>query len=189
MFLVVGLGNPGEEYATTRHNAGFMAVKRFNASLEAGRQRRRYGGRWLEGSLCGIPAATLLPLTFMNRSGEAVEQAASRKHVPPDHIIVVHDDMDFPFGVVRTRSGGGSGGHKGLDSITRKLGTADYCRVRIGIGRPEDPGEDGRDWVLRPFQQEEEELMPVLDTAVACIKAIVNDGIETAMNRFNRREE
>jgi len=187
MFLVVGLGNPGEEYAGTRHNAGFMAVRRFNGALEASRQRRRYEGRWLEGALCGIPVATLMPMTFMNRSGDAVEQAASRKHIPADRIIIVHDDMDFPFGTVRVRRGGGSGGHRGLDSITRKLGTADYCRVRIGIGRPDDPAEDPRDWVLRPFTQPEQELAGMLDTAAACIKTIINDGIEAAMNRFNRR--
>lgn len=189
MFLVVGLGNPGEEYANTRHNVGFMAVKRFIQSLEdAEKSRRRYGGRWREGFFQGRRVATLLPMTFMNRSGEAVQQAASRKQVPPGKIIIVHDDMDFPFGTVRTRQGGGSGGHRGLDSITRKLSTDDFARVRIGIGRPEEPGEDPRDWVLSPFGREQEQLPAVVDRAAECIGAIIVDGVEAAMNRFNRRD-
>lgn len=189
--LVVGLGNPGEEYASTRHNIGFMAVKQFIAGLEGepGKSRRRYGGRWREGEFRGRRIATLMPLTFMNRSGDAVEQAASRKHIPPGNIIIIHDDMDFPLGIVRVRQGGGSGGHRGLDSITRKLGTADYARVRIGIGRPDDPEADVRDWVLTPFEAGPEELRPVLDTASECIGTIIAEGIEAAMNRFNRRDE
>jgi PTH1 family peptidyl-tRNA hydrolase len=189
MILVVGLGNPGDEYADTRHNVGFMAVKRFIVSRELGKQRRRYGGRWREGDINGLTVATLLPQTFMNRSGEAVQQAASRKHIPSENIIIVHDDMDFPLGTIRTRTGGGSGGHRGLDSITRKLGTAEYSRVRIGIGRPDDPETDARDWVLTPFEQEQRQVQAVIDTAVDCIDTIIVEGIEAAMNRFNRRDE
>ncbi|MHB0915552.1 MAG: aminoacyl-tRNA hydrolase [Thermoleophilia bacterium] len=190
LFLVVGLGNPGEDYANTRHNIGFMAVREFSRSLEdPDKARRRYSGKWREGWFGGRRLATLLPHTFMNRSGEAVHQAASRKHVPPDRIIIVHDDMDFPFGTVRARLGGGSGGHRGLDSITRKLGTADYARVRIGIGRPDDPDEDVRDWVLAEFAEDETQLRPVIAAAADCIAAIINEGVEAAMNRFNRRDE
>ena len=187
--LVVGLGNPGEQYEHTRHNIGFMVVRRFMQVLKTSKSRRRYGGRWREGELGSRQVATLLPQTFMNRSGDAVQLAASSKHIQPEDIIVVHDDMDFPFGTVRTRKDGGSGGHRGLDSITRKLGTADYVRVRVGIGRPEDTGTDVRGWVLSPFEQGQEELQPVIDTATACIESIISDGIEAAMNRFNRREE
>lgn len=190
LFLVVGLGNPGDEYANTRHNIGFMAVREFSRGLEdPDKARRRYSGKWREGWFGGRRLATLLPHTFMNRSGEAVHLAASRKHVPPGNIIIVHDDMDFPFGTVRTRLGGGSGGHRGLDSITRKLGTADYARVRIGIGRPEDPDEDVRDWVLSEFSEEQSQLPSVIETASECVAAIIADGIEAAMNRFNRRDE
>lgn len=186
-FLVVGLGNPGEEYAHTRHNIGFKAVKRFFDACELGKKRRRYGGQWREGDIDGVTVATLLPQTFMNRSGEAVLEAASRKHIPPRRIIVVHDDMDYPLGTVRVRQGGGSGGHRGLDSITRKLGSPDYTRVRIGIGRPDDPAIDARDWVLTPFT-EQEDIGTAVETAAEGIKAIILEGAEAAMNRFNRRE-
>lgn len=187
--LVVGLGNPGPEYADTRHNVGFMVVRRFIGAAGLGKTRRRYGGRWCEGEASGRRVAALLPLTFMNRSGEAVSLAAGRKHISPTDIVVVHDDMDFPFGTVRTKRGGGTGGHRGLDSIVRKLGTADFMRVRIGIGRPDDPEEDVRDWVLSSFEQADGELAPVIDTAVDCVRTIIADGLEAAMNRFNRRDE
>jgi PTH1 family peptidyl-tRNA hydrolase len=189
-FLVAGLGNPGEEYANTRHNVGFMAVNRFIAAHQLSKQRRRYGGRWREGDIDGLGVATLMPQTYMNRSGEAVQLAASRKHIQPENIIIIHDDMDFPFGTIRVRQGGGSGGHNGLDSVTRKLGTSDYIRVRIGIGRPGDEEIDVRDWVLSAFvDDEEEQLLEVIDSAAECIQVIIKEGIEAAMNRFNRRDE
>lgn len=189
MLLVVGLGNPGDEYKDTRHNAGFMAVERFMASRGMGRVRKRYDGRWCEGVVRGRLVAVFFPLTFMNLSGGAVATAASHKHVSPSQIVVVHDDMDFPFGAVRVRMGGGSGGHKGLGDIISVLGTDGFGRVRIGIGRPEDPEVDPQDWVLASFDKSEEELSPVLDRAADCIEAIIVDGIEAAMNRFNRKNE
>lgn len=189
MHLVVGLGNPGEEYRYTRHNAGFLAAARFMESHGMGRARARYGGRWCEGTVRGLPVAVLFPRTFMNRSGEAVAQAAVRKHIGPEKIIVVHDDLDFPPGVVRAREGDGSGGHKGLESVISSLGTGSFRRVRIGIGRPEDPGEDPAAWVLKPFDISPEELSPILARAAGCIEAIITGGIEAAMNRFNRRPE
>jgi len=186
-FLVAGLGNPGAEYDGTRHNAGFMAVSRFMRRHEMGRTRSRYGGRWCEGTILGANIALILPLTYMNRSGEAVAAAARQKHVPFSQIIVVHDDMDFPFGTVRAKQGGGTGGHNGLASITDELGTEDFSRVRIGIGHSEDPGEDARDWVLSPLDEPEEEVTAVLDTAVDAIESIITDGIEAAMGSFNQR--
>lgn len=189
MFLVVGLGNPGDEYRDSRHNAGFMAAARFRDSRGLGRSRSRYGGRWCEGSVRGREVAVLLPQTFMNNSGEAVAKAASRKHVEPFNIIVAHDDMDFPFGAVRLRQGGGSGGHKGLESVIAALGTDGFSRVRIGIGRPDDPVVDPSDWVLEPFDAIGGELEPVLECASEGIEAIIVSGVEVAMNRFNRRAE
>ena len=189
MFLIVGLGNPGDEYRDSRHNAGFMAAARFTDAHGLGRLRSRYGGRWCEGSVRGREVAILLPQTFMNNSGEAVAKAASRKHIDPDEIIVVHDDMDFPFGTVRLRQAGGAGGHRGLESVIAALGTDDFNRVRIGIGRPEDPEVDPRDWVLEPFDVSAGALEPVLECASDGIEAIVASGIEAAMNRFNRRDE
>ncbi|MBE0428774.1 MAG: aminoacyl-tRNA hydrolase [Thermoleophilia bacterium] len=186
--LLAGLGNPGEEYALSRHNAGFMVASFFMRRHRMGRTRRRYGGRWCEGVLEGHPVAVLLPQTYMNLSGEAVAEAARKKHVPPERIIVVHDDLDFPFGTVRCRLGGGAGGHKGLESVTGRLGTPAYNRVRLGIGRPDDPAVDPRDWVLSPFEEPNEAVESVLALASDCVETIITDGIETAMSRFNRRQ-
>ncbi len=188
MFLVVGLGNPGSEYAGTRHNAGFMAAERFIERHGLGRPRRRYQGRWCEGRAAGRPVAVLMPQTFMNNSGAAVREASERKHIPPGDIIVIHDDMDFPFGTVRARAGGGSGGHKGLESIAALLGGGDFNRVRIGIGRPDGFEEEASEWVLSPLTAPGDLLDTVLDTAVDCVDTFIRDGIEAAMNRFNRRE-
>jgi PTH1 family peptidyl-tRNA hydrolase len=189
MFLVVGLGNPGEEYARTRHNAGFWVVERLCHRHGAGRRRRRYRGRYLEVEVAGHAAILFFPLTYMNRSGEAVAEAAVSKHIPLENIIVVHDDLDFPFGDVRVKKGGGTGGHKGLESIVASLGATGFNRVRVGIGRPESPGESPRDYVLSPFDASEEALAAVLDTAADCVEAIISEGVEAAMARFNRREE
>ena len=188
-FLVAGLGNPGPEYEGTRHNTGFMAATRLMRRHEMGRTRNRYGGRWCEGTVTGVNLAVILPMTYMNRSGEAVASAARHKHIDPVNITVIHDDMDFPFGSVRVKQGGGAGGHNGLASIVAELGTDAFNRVRIGIGRPDDPAEDARDWVLSPLGESDEKLMPVLDTAVDCIETIITEGIEAAMNRFNRRDQ
>ncbi len=188
MHLVVGLGNPGEEYAFTRHNVGFMVAERFRRVHGLVRLRRRYGGRYCEGSAGGRRVAVLMPLTFMNSSGEAVAEAASSKHIAIVKITVIHDDLDFPLGVVRVRSGGGSGGHKGLESIAARLGTQGFNRVRVGIGRPPDTEADVSDFVLSPFDPDEAGLEPAIDKAVGCVNAIVQEGIEAAMGRCNRRE-
>jgi PTH1 family peptidyl-tRNA hydrolase len=188
LFLIVGLGNPGDEYRETRHNIGFMVADHFRHTRDMGRTKRRYQGRWCEDSVRGCPTALLLPQTFMNCSGDAVADAASSKHIPPQRIIVVHDDMDFPFGTVRVKQGGGTGGHNGLKSIVSRLGTDQFNRVRVGIGRPEDPSEDQKDWVLSPLEAGAEELRDLLDRSADCVETIIVMGIETAMNRCNRRE-
>ena len=188
MSMLVGLGNPGEEYAGTRHNAGFMTAGLFLRRHDLGRGRQRYGGRWCEGRFKGNPVAVLMPQTFMNRSGDAVAEAAGKKHVPPEKIIVIHDDLDFPVGVVRCRHGGGGGGHNGLASIIDRLGTDRFIRVRVGIGRPEDPGVDTSDWVLSAFDQPDEALSGVIEVAADCAETIVTRAIEAAMARCNRPE-
>ena len=187
-FMIAGLGNPGEEYRMSRHNAGFMTAERLVREHGLGRPRRRYEGRYVEGKIAGRHTAVMMPQTYMNSSGDAVALAARRKHIPPDRIIVVHDDMDFPFGVVRAKHGGGHGGHNGLKSIVKELGSDAFSRVRIGIGRPEDPEEDPREWVLTPFDEPEDQVSAVIGTALACAEAIIAEGIEAAMGRFNRRE-
>lgn len=188
-FLVAGLGNPGSEYEGTRHNIGFMAAARLMKRHEMGRTRNRYGGRWCEGTVVGVNLAVILPMSYMNRSGEAVASAAGHKHIDPVNIIVVHDDMDFPFGSVRVKQGGGAGGHNGIASIVADLGTDVFNRVRVGIGRPENPNVPARDWVLSRLRETDDGLLAVLDTAVDCIETIITEGIEAAMNRYNRRDQ
>ncbi|MBI5869910.1 MAG: aminoacyl-tRNA hydrolase [Actinobacteria bacterium] len=187
--MVVGLGNPGDEYRTTRHNAGFMVADRLIRRHGLKRPRRRYEGRWVEGEIDGRTVAVLMPQTYMNSSGDAVSLAAKRKHIPTERIVVIHDDVDFPFGIVRAKHGGGHGGHNGLKSIVKRLGSDGFSRVRVGIGRPEGADAETRDWVLTPFDEPEDELGATLDRAAECVEAIITGGIEVAMGRFNRREE
>ncbi len=186
--MIAGLGNPGDEYRLSRHNAGFMAAMRLIHDHGLKRPRRRYEGRWVEGEIGGSQVGILMPQTYMNSSGDAVALAARRKHIPTERIIVIHDDMDFPFGTVRAKQGGGHGGHNGVGSIIKQLGSDAFCRVRIGIGRPQDSDEDPREWVLTPFDEPEEDVSAIMGTAAACAEAIIADGIEAAMNRFNRSE-
>lgn len=186
--MVVGLGNPGDEYRSTRHNAGFMVAERLIKAHGLKRPRRRYEGRWVEGEVAGRDIALLMPQTYMNSSGDAVTLAAKRKHIPTDQIVVIHDDVDFPFGVVRAKQGGGHGGHNGLKSIVKRLGSDGFSRVRVGIGRPEDTDTETRDWVLTPFEESEEELGAALDRAVECVEMIISEGIEAAMGECNRRD-
>jgi PTH1 family peptidyl-tRNA hydrolase len=175
LWLVAGLGNPGPEYASTRHNAGFMVARRFIERHGMPRPRGRYGGRWTESAALGRQVAVLMPQTYMNSSGEA------------DRIIIIHDDLDFPFGVVRCRQGGGTGGHNGLTSIVKRLGASAFYRVRVGIGRPEDPGADSREWVLSSFPEDQARVDEVINSATDCTESILTEGIEAAMSRFNQR--
>ena len=172
----------------SRHNVGFMAAERLVADNGLGRPRRRYEGRYTEGLIAGRQAGVIMPQTYMNSSGDAVALAARRKHISAERIIVIHDEMDFPFGVVRAKQGGGHGGHNGVKSIIQELGSDAFSRVRVGIGRPEDPEEDPREWVLTPFDVSEESLHEVVGLAAACAEVIVGSGIEAAMRRFNQRE-
>ncbi len=165
-----------------------MAVDRYRRWQQLGRWRRRYLGRWCEGRAAGHDVALLQPYTFMNESGQAVAAAAGGKQVPPERIVVVHDDLDFPFGVIRIRAGGGTGGHRGLESVAAAIGK-DFIRVRIGIGRPQNPFVSTTDWVLSDFDATPGELEQVVDRAAECIHAIVTGGVEAAMNACNRRDD
>lgn len=186
MRLLVGLGNPGPKYERTRHNIGFRvaeeAARKLGATLST-------EGRWnaLVGKARDV--AVLLPQTFMNASGEAVQAAARFFKVEPGDIAVVHDEIDLDFGRVQVKSGGGDAGHNGLRSIRQHLGTGDTVRIRFGVGRP-PPQWEGADWVLGKFSSDEEqelgELVPL--AADAAIAALL-EGPVTAANKFNRRPE
>jgi len=183
--LIVGLGNPGTEYEGTRHNVGFVVVKtladRTGIALSMGRFQALEG--W--GRHRGCPFGLALPLTYVNRSGDAVKPLMSQHGLSPNELLVVVDDLHLPPGTIRLRAGGGSGGHNGLEHIAERIGTTDFPRLRIGIGSDFPRGRQA-DYVLSPFTDEQQ---PFIDEAIdqACEAALsfVHDGISTAMNRYN----
>jgi PTH1 family peptidyl-tRNA hydrolase len=184
---VVGLGNPGSEYAETRHNVGFGVVELLAARAGAGRfsVHKRSNSDVAEGRLAGRKIVLARPRTYMNVSGGPVAGLVKYFSVPPEEIVVVHDDLDLGFGVIRLKRGGGEGGHNGLRSISRSLGTKDYYRVRFGIGRP--PGrQDPADFVLKRFSSvERKELEFALDLAADATEALLREGLEPTQNRFH----
>ncbi len=188
MYLVVGLGNPGSQYEATRHNAGFMVVEEVarRAGTSFGRQKK-FSGRFVRATVAGHDAALLLPLTYMNLSGESVGPAAHFFRVAPEHVIVVHDELDLPYGTLRVKQGGGLAGHNGLKSIKQHLGTGDFLRVRFGVGKPDGP-RDVVGHVLGGFDAEERAALPgLVDTAADAVEAILTEGVAAAMNRFNQK--
>ncbi|MEU8815688.1 aminoacyl-tRNA hydrolase [Actinoplanes sp. NPDC048796] len=187
-WLVVGLGNPGKEYAGNRHNVGFMVVDLLASRVGAkfGRSKRAQG-EVAEGRLgFGGPKLVLVkPLTFMNLSGNAVVSLAQFFKVPVSNVIAVHDELDVPFGQVRAKRGGGEGGHNGLRSMSKSLSSKEYARVRFGVGRP--PGrQDPADFVLSDFSGvERKELDFLIDRAADVVEAIVLEGVEWAQNKYH----
>jgi PTH1 family peptidyl-tRNA hydrolase len=184
--LVVGLGNPGPEYAETRHNVGVRVVELLAARAGGGRfSKHKANADVLEGRLAGRRAVLAVPRTYMNVSGGPVAGLLRYYGVAPADLVVVHDDLDLGFGVVRLKQGGGEGGHNGLRSISASIGTKDYLRVRFGIGRP--PGrQDPADFVLKRFSgAERKELEFAVDLAADAAEALLRDGLEPAQNRFH----
>lgn len=183
MTLIIGLGNPGGEYALTRHNAGFMLVDRLSAEYGIGLSIKGKGLRGM-GRIAGEEVALLKPLTYMNRSGQAVSEFLQLHPVGPENIIVAFDDCDLPLGKIRIRGGGGSGGHNGLASVIEALGTKDIPRIRLGIGRPHDG--DVVDFVLSPFHPDEQPALEgMLGRARDAVESIITCGMAQAMNRHN----
>ena len=188
--LVVGLGNPGAEYASSRHNAGFMVIERLLASFPAGRfiESHTASSRFFIGRFRQRPLYLQQPLTFMNLSGEAVAKAAGRLRLRPSEILVVSDDLELPLGRLRLRRGGSDGGHNGLKSVISELGSADFRRLRLGIGRPEHKGEV-TDYVLGGFAPGEKERFDIcVDAAAKAVRTVLSVPFELAMNEINRRE-
>lgn len=187
--LVAGLGNPGPRYSRTRHNAGQMVVELLAARLGAGRFATRYGGRLAETRGPAGPLALLIPQTFMNESGDSVGPAAGSLRAAPAQVLVVHDELDLPFGVVRGKLGGGHGGHNGLRSVTRGLGTGEFPRLRVGIGRaPEEFRGDGADWVLSRFSEPREEVDALIARAADMAEVALAGGMAAAIERFHASE-
>jgi peptidyl-tRNA hydrolase, PTH1 family len=187
-FVVVGLGNPGPRYAATRHNLGYRVV-----SLLAERMAGRFKVlkmpsarvEVVEGRLAGHPVVLVRPLAYMNDSGGPVAGVARYYKVPPEQVVIVHDELDLPFGSMRLKRGGGDAGHNGLRSITAALGSPEYNRVRVGIGRP--PGRmSGADYVLREFAAAERAGLPYeIDRVADAVEALLGDGLEAAQNDYN----
>lgn len=181
--LLVGLGNPGPSYRSHRHNVGFMVLERLHSLAGASEWREKYSALTAKGVLAGQPVTLLLPQTFMNLSGTSVQKASTDLRFTPAKIIVVHDELELPFGQVRAKFGGGHAGHNGLRDITAKLGP-EFARVRVGIGRPTVGAVDS--YVLSPFSKEEQpELSSVIDRAASLVELALRDGIEAAIEKSN----
>ncbi len=184
-YLIIGLGNPGREYRQNRHNIGFMLIDRLAVRLNA--RMTRLQSKALVASTRYGDAKIILakPQTFMNLSGQAVQGLTRFYKLPLENLIVAHDDLDLPFGSIRLRPGGGAGGQKGIKSTIQRLGTNDFPRLRLGIGRP--PGRmDPAAYVLQDFAKKDEQILSeTLDRAADAIFAFINEGLDTAMNQFN----
>lgn len=187
-WIVVGLGNPGPTYAGNRHNVGAMVVgelaARTRSPLKAHKSRATAAQTRL-GGIPGSPSVLAVPTSYMNESGGQVKALMSFFGTPPEQLVVVHDELDIDAGLVRLKLGGGEGGHNGLRSVSKALGTKDYYRVRVGIGRP--PGrQDPADFVLRDFSPTERKDLPfTLDSAADAVELLVTDGLLPAQQRFH----
>jgi PTH1 family peptidyl-tRNA hydrolase len=187
MFLVVGLGNPGRQYQGNRHNVGFRIVDQLAARAGASSPRDKYGAVLYEIALGAERVILCKPMEFMNVSGQAVRQVAGFHKIPAARTIVVHDELDVPFGRLKLGTGGGAGGHNGVRSIIADLGTPDFARVRVGVDRP-PPNWQGADYVLANFTgAEQKELPALIDLAADAVEEIVARGLPAAMNKFNTK--
>jgi PTH1 family peptidyl-tRNA hydrolase len=186
IFLIVGLGNPGADYAKTRHNAGFLLVEKLAVQWKCDwANERKFVSRMAKAERGGKKILLCAPQTFMNLSGEAVGALVNFYQVPLKNVLVAVDDADLPFGEIRLRPGGGSGGHHGLDSVAQHLGSQEYARLRIGIGR-KDGAREITNFVLGKFESAESATLgKVLDRAAGQIECWLNDGLPKAMSLFN----
>lgn len=185
--MVVGLGNPGPEYESSRHNMGFRVVDALTGRAGMSLTRFRYRSLFVRGSLHGVQVLLVKPLTFMNESGFAVSRWQRTLHLEANRIIVVHDDLDLPLSQLRIKIGGGHGGHKGVRSVQKEMGSADFLRVKVGIGRPWE-GQDVVEHVLGIFEEcEGDTIQVVVQRAADAVEVLLQEGLEVAMNRYNVR--
>ena len=184
-YVVAGLGNPGNKYEKTRHNIGFRSVELLAESLNASAWQEKNGASYCSTELRDLKLLILKPQLFMNESGPPIAKLVNFYRISTKNLIVVHDEIDLDPGRIQIKLGGGLAGHNGLRSIVSALGSKDFCRVRIGVGRPKDQTEV-TNWVLRKFLSEEEEYLPsVLKRSVEAVETIIIDGLKTAQQRFN----
>ncbi len=186
-YLIVGLGNPGREYEGHRHNVGYQTLDYIARQHGIEIKKRRFKALWGEGEIAGQRVILAKPLTFMNESGQAVGPLSRYYKVPPERLIVIYDDIDLAFGKIRVRPDGSSGGHNGIKSLIQHVGSDDFIRIRIGIGRP--TYGDPADYVLNDFSPDQR---PVVERAYAVaeeiVRCILTEGVRQAMNRYNGRE-
>ena len=185
-WLVVGLGNPGGQYENTRHNAGFLTADELARRGRFAIQRLKFKALTAAVEISGQGVLMMKPTTFMNLSGEAVGEAARFYKIPPDHVLVISDDVSLPLGKLRIRTGGSAGGHNGLKSIIQHLGADQFPRVKVGVGEKPHPDYDMADWVLGKFQGEDKKVMDeAVKRAADAVECYLKDGPQKAMNRFN----
>lgn len=184
-YIIVGLGNPGRQYRENRHNIGFMLVDRLASRLGVSFSRLESKALVTKAEYKGQRLVLAKPQTFMNLSGQAVGALARFYKIPLENLLIAYDDVDLPLGTLRLRPGGGSAGQKGIASIIERLGTQDFPRLRIGIGRP--PGRmEAADYVLQDFSRTESEVLPeILDRAVDAVQVFLTQGLDEAMNQYN----
>ena len=190
--IIMGLGNPGQTYATSRHNAGFMGVSRLAKDIRTSFDKKEGQARTAHGTIGGTPVLLARPQTYMNLSGQAAVGLLAKYRLTSADLIVIHDDIDLRLGQLRIRCGGRSGGHRGIASVINELGREDFIRVRLGVGRPEASGSNEAatsiaDYVLDNFSAAEELVIAETTVRTAeAVRVIVTNGLEAAMTAFNR---
>jgi peptidyl-tRNA hydrolase, PTH1 family len=188
VYLIVGLGNPGQKYQKTRHNMGFLTLQALAGRHQISIEKRKFDGHYGSGEILREKVILLTPLTYMNLSGQAVGSFLRYFQISSQNLMVIYDELDLPWGRMRITNKGGAAGHKGLLSILDQIQTPEFIRIRMGIGRPPErmPAES---YVLEPFSAEERKDLPrLIDRACEAIEIIMEQGITAAMNRFNVRE-
>ncbi len=185
MYLIIGLGNPGSRYRKTRHNIGFMVLEELATRWEVDLKHKSFDALWNRGKIAGKNVILAMPQTYMNLSGNAVRRLLAYFKGDVNELIVIHDDLDLPFGTVRLKTGGGNAGHKGLISIATCLGSVDFMRVRLGIGKPADKSRV-ESYVLEKFETEDSELLEsIIQLAAQAAADIVTSGMQQAMAKYH----
>jgi PTH1 family peptidyl-tRNA hydrolase len=187
MYLIVGLGNPGNRYRATRHNIGFMVLEKLATKLEVDLRQKSFNALWGKDKIASKNVILAMPQTYMNLSGNAVRQLHAFFKTEISNLIVIHDDLDLSFGSVRLKTGGGNAGHKGLASIEENLGSSEFMRIRLGIGKPVDKSRiEG--YVLEPFGKEELSVLPeIIQWAADAATEIVSSGMQTAIGNYQTK--